>query len=525
MVKKPNRARGLHQPGGRREFIQMPPTCSSDPIVSEGNSLDDIRKLAAGMGGIHLGRGSEGSVWTPNETSVLILGPPRSGKTSSMVIPAILAAPSAVVSTSTKPDVMLATSHSRQRNGPCLLYDPSGTVAPSPGVQLVAWSPMDSCKSWDEALVTTRGLSGSLSNHRDQGVGQHWRERAEALLAPLLHAAALDGVPMATVLSWVDRREVTSAIRILDREGASIASDVATGIATTDPREQSGIWSTASGVLAAYRSESALGSTLGPKFDPSTFCSQGGTIYICATGRHQELLAPLVVGIIGSVRAAAYSCAAVESSNFPANRPPQTKALFALDEVANIAPIPDLPAMVSEGGGQGVVTMACLQDLSQARARWGASADGFLSLFGTTVVLPGIADVRTLEDLSLLAGEVEVNTRSVSSPLRRTSLWPTLRGGVRDGRSSVTTAPNMRRLLPVDAIARGMPGTALLVDQRAQMGWITLTPWFREEPWKSAVLAGQAEDRLAEKTVANRTEVLLAADRDAMPAKAPDLGR
>ena len=68
--------------------------------------------------------------------------------------------------------------------------------------------------------------------------------------------------------------------------------------------------------------------------------------------------------------------------------------LLALDEVANIAPIPDLPAMVSEGAGQGLLVLACLQDLSQARGRWGHAADGFLSLFGTTVVLPGIADTR-----------------------------------------------------------------------------------------------------------------------------------
>ncbi len=82
--------------------------------------------------------------------------------------------------------------------------------------------------------------------------------------------------------------------------------------------------------------------------------------------------------------------------------------MLALDEVANIAPVPDLPAMVSEGGSQGVVTLACLQDLSQARGRWGVAADGFLSLFGTTVVLPGIGDVHTLEALSALAGEEEV---------------------------------------------------------------------------------------------------------------------
>jgi type IV secretion system protein VirD4 len=43
--------------------------------------------------------------------------------------------------------------------------------------------------------------------------------------------------------------------------------------------------------------------------------------------------------------------------------------LSALDEVANIAPIHDLPALVSQAGGQGLQVMVGLQDLSQARER------------------------------------------------------------------------------------------------------------------------------------------------------------
>ena len=71
--------------------------------------------------------------------------------------------------------------------------------------------------------------------------------------------------------------------------------------------------------------------------------------------------------------------------------------LFALDEVANIAPLEELPQIASEGGGQGLLLLAALQDLSQARQRWGTQADGFLTLFGTKLILPGIADTRTLE--------------------------------------------------------------------------------------------------------------------------------
>ena len=81
---------------------------------------------------------------------------------------------------------------------------------------------------------------------------------------------------------------------------------------------------------------------------------------------------------------------------------------LCLDEVANIAPIHDLPALVSEAGGQHLHVLACLQDLSQARSRWGNdAADGFLSLLQTKLILTGIADPRTLEAISLALGEYD----------------------------------------------------------------------------------------------------------------------
>ena len=106
--------------------------------------------------------------------------------------------------------------------------------------------------------------------------------------------------------------------------------------------------------------------------------------------------------------------------------------------------------MISEGGGQGLATMACLQDLSQARSRWPEHADGFPSLFGTTVVLPGIGDVRTLEALSVLAGDEEILTRTVSSGRTLTDrpLTDLITGGRPQHGESVST--QWRRRLPVD---------------------------------------------------------------------------
>ena len=92
--------------------------------------------------------------------------------------------------------------------------------------------------------------------------------------------------------------------------------------------------------------------------------------------------------------------------------------LLMLDEAANIAPIPDLPAMLSEAGGQGLQVVVVLQDISQARRRWPRDADGLLSLFAARVILSGIADVKTLEQLSLLAGDYDrpVQTTTTQRP-------------------------------------------------------------------------------------------------------------
>jgi len=80
-----------------------------------------------------------------------------------------------------------------------------------------------------------------------------------------------------------------------------------------------------------------------------------------------------------------------------------------LYELAHIAPLLDLSSTIAEGGSQSLVVVGCLQDLSQARDRWGAQADGFLTLFTHKLVLAGLADLATLKAILAIAGEVDVN--------------------------------------------------------------------------------------------------------------------
>jgi type IV secretory pathway TraG/TraD family ATPase VirD4 len=409
-----------------------------------------------------------------------VLGPSRSGKTTSVVVPNVLASNGAVVSTSTKPDVMRATATYRSRSGWTLLFDPSGDIDPSEGVLRVGWSPINAARDWDGALAMAEAMvrSSRVDNRGARASNEsHWTERATSLLAPILHAASLARLTMRDVLSWIDRHDGAPALRTLsDHDAGRVPTDALAGILATDEREQSGIWSTASGVLAAYRSSAALASTEPPYLDPEAFCRGRDTLYVCAAGRQQRLLAPLVVGLLAEIRDATYARARDGTVAPP--------VLLALDEVANIAPLPDLPGIVSEGAGQGLITLACLQDLSQARSRWGAEAEGFLSLFGTSLVLPGIADMATLSALSTLSGDVEAATHSHSAS----------QGADRRVRASVSTSTVLRRRLPPDVIARGAPGMGLAVDSRRRMGWIRLTAAHRERPWRDLVTAGQERE-------------------------------
>jgi type IV secretion system protein VirD4 len=461
-------------------------TANTGPISSD--TLRAIHQNARDA--IYVGVGRGGWVWSGAQRSTLVLGPPRAGKTSSLVIPNILLAPGAVVSTSTKPDVMQATADARGRDGWTFLYDPSGEIECPRGVARVGWSPLTSASKWDAAVVTADSMVGA-SRMGGAHVGEsHWNERAGALLSTLLHAAAVADHPMRDVLRWIDRHDGAPALEILSsghREG-STATDLLTGIVATDSREQSGIWSTASGVLAAYRTDGAMESTRAPQLDLDSFCAGTNTLYICSSGRRQRQFAPLVVATLGEVRDAVYTRSQEGRQAAP--------TLLALDEVANIAPVPDLPAMVSEGGGQGLLVLACLQDLSQARGRWGSAADGFLSLFGTTVVLPGIADTRTLRDVSALAGEHEVAS---SSTTRTADRW-----GMTRASASVGTTRTPR--LPVDSVARGASNRALVLGPRNDVTEVRLTPAHECSPWREMLSPVQQSVRSRVETVRGREQ-------------------
>jgi type IV secretory pathway TraG/TraD family ATPase VirD4 len=435
-------------------------------IGSCDDPLGAVLAEAAKHDGVYLGVDDEGVWWRSRpERAVLLLGPPRSGKTSSVIIPALIAHPGPAVSTSTKADVLAATSNARSRLGTVWHFDPTGTQ-PAPGARGLRWSPVTSSRSWDGAMLIARAMvTGTRVGHgtTDQ---THWSRRAQALLAPLLHAAALNALGIDSVVCWVLGHELDQPGAILQEAGAGLACQLLAGLQNTEHRERSSIFSAAADALDAYSSSGALEAARDPNFDPALFARSTDTIYIHAPAQHQALAAPLVCGLLSEIRAATYR----------ANQDltPPARLLFALDEAANIAPLGELPAIAAEGGGQGLTLLACFQDLSQARARWGPAADGFITLFGAKLILSGIADRATLETISIALGEYD---RTIVSETRDHA-WP-LPGHIRQ-----TVSTQRQRVLPPGDIANIPHGHGLYLDG---LDWhpITLTPAHACEPWNT----------------------------------------
>ena len=440
-----------------------------------GDPLEVIRDQSINQGGgVYLGATQEGVRHARGQRAVLLLGPPRSGKTSGVIIPALLSHIGPAVSTSTKPDVARATQTARRRDGRVWMFNPTGEPSDTAGEGL-RWSPVQASHSWDGALLMARALTGTI------GAGttdrSHWASRAQALLAPLLHAAAVHDQDMPTVVGWVMRHHLDEAGVLLEDDRCSqLAFDSLFGIHRTEDRERSSIFSATADALQAYTSEHALRAARDPNFDPDAFVRSADTVYIHAPAEDQAAIAPVVCGLLSAIRRATYHADAHAQLT-------RGRVLFALDEVANIAPLPELPQIASEGGGQGLTLLAALQDLSQARARWGQQADGFLTLFGAKLLLPGIADAKTLEAVSVMLGEYDRRVIAHSTP-RGGAISAFLNPNQPLPRPSTTQSTQRTRVLSPGEVANIPAGHALHLDA-TRWELLTITPAHQTEPWRT----------------------------------------
>ncbi len=389
---------------------------SERALLARGRTLrPSLHRPAAPDVGYLLGRSHGRPVWVSVEDSTLVLGPPRSGKGLHVVINAILDAPGAVITTATRPDNIAATLTARQRLGPVAVFDPQHLADGLPSG--LRWSPVRGCEDPLTAMIRATGLA-SATGLSSGGVesGGFWEGKTRTALQALLHAAALDQRGARQLFDWtLSPSAATDAVAILaSHPGAATGwGDSLQSMIHSDPRTRDSIWmgvSLALSCLADPRVLDAVTPRPGEDFDPATFLTEHGTLYLMATGAGAGASWSLVAAFIEDLVETARRLAAAS----PGARldPP---LLLALDEIGNLSPLPSLPVLMAEGGGTGITTMPVLQSLSQARDRWGEHAAGAIwDASIVKVILGGTSAARDLQDLSALIGERDEHTDTIS---------------------------------------------------------------------------------------------------------------
>ncbi|HET7476176.1 MAG TPA: TraM recognition domain-containing protein [Dermatophilaceae bacterium] len=415
--------------------------------------------------GYMLGSSRGAKVWASVEDSTLLIGPPRSGKGLHVVINAILDAPGAVVTTSTRPDNLTVTLRARQRrDGPVAVFDPQRLAEGIPAG--LRWSPIRGCHDPLTAMIRANGFAAATGLSAG-GVesGGFWEGKTRTALQSLLHAAALDGRAPAELFRWtLDPSAASEAVAILgSHPNAALGWDDSLGaMIDADPKTRDSIWQGVSLALAPLADPRVLDAvTPGPDehFDPETFLTEEGTLYLLATGAGAGASAALVAGFVEDL---------IETARRLAARSPGARLdpplLLALDEIGNLAPLPSLPTLMAEGGGTGITTMPVLQSLAQARDRWSEHQAGAIwDASIVKIILGGASNSRDLQDLATLIGERDEYTDSVTLGDR----------GTRSNQRSIRRIP----ILPPDRIRRLPFGTGITLLRSAPPIVTDLRAW------------------------------------------------
>jgi len=408
--------------------------------------------------GLILGRVRKQEIAATFEDSVLVIGPPRSGKTTSLIIPLVVEAPGPVVTTSTRAEVAERTSRLRSQVGPVVLFDPFEIVQDAQ-IERLSWSPIQGCEDIAVAMRRAQGMMGAVSMATTTS-GDFWQTSGANVLAACLHAAALSGGGVDALQKFLASIQgLQTALRVLQTHNSGMVHAIEGVI--HGPTETVGSMLT----TAQQTTQSLTLPSVRAVCDTDTsapveqLLAERATIHLVAPG-YQGQIGPIFVGLLSDIFAIA--------SHSPAHPPLE----MMLDEVANIAPLPMLPTMMSAGGGSGVVVMAVLQSLAQARGRWGdAGANALLDASTFKLILPGLAQAQDLEALAALAGFEDVERTSTTS---------------HDQGQSTTTGWERRPRMTVDNIRELPQGTAYLLAKNHRPLQIALTPYW-ERPYGSDV--------------------------------------
>ena len=430
-----------------------------------------VTVYAVRVGRAQLGR----RVIASMEDQTLVLAAPRTGK-SGWLADRIIDHPGAVVTTTTRTDLLENTAALRALRGIVHVFNPEG-IGGVPST--FRWNPLAGCERPAIALQRATSLTAATESRGMQDMA-FWIGKASSVLACLLHAAALDGRTMTDVYRWAHGIDDTAPERIISAHPGAADGWIGPLREIRKPgRTSDSIRMTVTRALAWLADPAVAAATSpgpGEGFDVAEFVSGAGTLYMIGSGREEAPIAPLFRAFAEYV----HMGAALAGSLQPHGRldPPM---LMALDEVTQICPVP-LPLWMADSAGKGILIVAVCHGLAQLEARWGsAGARAIWDTAGIKVILGGVTDPHTLDGLSQLCGEVALRTRS--------------RTVGEDGRRAYATSYQPARVLPPELLRALPEWRALIVRGNLSPVVVRLRMAWRRRDYRRARRAALAQSR------------------------------
>lgn len=418
-------------------------------------------------GRLALGRQRRRLLFAEHRHALVAFGPPQSGKSAGLAVPALLEWEGPAVASSIKTDLLDATLKRRRAVGEVFVFDPF-ELSGAPGH---AWSPLHSASTWDGALEVAWRLAGAAElDQRGVDGGDFWAIAAEQRLAPLLYIAAATSAGIDAVVRWAygqGGRELDQALSKLsefadDREqlaAAHYAYDAVRAFEAQADRTRSSIEATAQALLRAYRFARVQRSARCTEIVPDRLLDSAATVYLIGDAKASKLLRPIFLALLSEIVDRAYERATRNGGRL--DRP----LLLCLDEAGNVAPLPNLAEIASTAPSHNIQLVSIFHDLAQARSRYGAQAETMINSHRARMLLPGVADLETLRYFAGLVGEEEAldQTRTTGS-----------------GGASRSTARRRRPMMAAEALRQLPDGHALLLYGRLAPTRVKLRMWFAD---------------------------------------------
>ncbi|WP_433549106.1 type IV secretory system conjugative DNA transfer family protein [Streptomyces sp. CA-294286] len=425
-------------------------------------SLKDAKTIAPQDTGVLLGnvQQTKHEVRMGYEDVAVAVMAPRSGKTTTLAIPAILNAPGPVLLTSNKAanDAYTSTIEARAKVGRTWSMDPQQIAHAD---RRMWWDPLASAKTLEgSGRLAGHFLAASVDASQ---ANDFWSKAASNVLSQLMLAAANDNRPITDVMGWLAYPANRAPLDILRDHGFAGVAAQLKGTVEGPPETRDGIYETARQYAAALlNTEIARWVTPQddvPEFKPEEFVCSTDTLYLLSKDGGGGASA-----LIAACADAVMRAATVEAERSGGRLDPPMLAI--LDEAANVCKISDLPDLYSHLGSRGIIPITILQSYRQGQKVWGdAGMDALWSASTIKVIGSGIDDPDFADKLSRLIGDHDVETTSTSHS---------------DSGKSTSVSMRQERILPADAIRALPKGSALLYATGMRVAMLDLRPWYLE---------------------------------------------